>query len=382
MAVSLDLRTLLACLLLGNGFTVLLVLAYRSHYPKEATTPLYLASKILQLAAALLLLLENTLGLPFTVPCIILLSLAGAALEALALLKKLEADSRWVKRIYGVLAGLAAIGLLLLHTDAPRLVAAAALTGALLLIYPAYVLSWKLRKTPLQEMAGLLYGAVILSLLGKAGGLFYPLPEGPGAGGWVEAFFCAGIYLLMFLGTAGFLLISRELSYAELERVATYDELTGVLNRRAFLLRAQPLIAAAAREMTPVSFLLLDVDHFKQVNDTYGHDTGDRVLQDFARRIERELDSGDLFGRFGGEEFAVLLHRPDEEAGGQIAEGLRRCVLDATIEGMPFPYTVSIGLITVGSRERVPLNTLYKLSDTALYEAKQQGRNCVVRSNL
>lgn len=103
----------------------------------------------------------------------------------------------------------------------------------------------------------------------------------------------------MFLGTAGFMLLSREQSYAELERVTTYDELTGVLNRRAFVLRAQPLIAAAAKEKMPFSFMLLDVDHFKQVNDTYGHDTGDRVLQDFARRIEHQLGSGDLFGRFG-----------------------------------------------------------------------------------
>jgi diguanylate cyclase (GGDEF)-like protein len=127
--------------------------------------------------------------------------------------------------------------------------------------------------------------------------------------------------------------------------------------------------------------MLLDVDHFKQVNDTYGHDTGDKVLRDFARRIEGQLGNGDLFGRFGGEEFAVLLHRSDEEASDETAERLRRSVLDATIEGMSLPYTVSIGLITIVSGERVPLNTLYKLSDTALYQAKQRGRNCVVRSH-
>lgn len=103
----------------------------------------------------------------------------------------------------------------------------------------------------------------------------------------------------MFLWTAGFMLLSRERIYAELERVSTYDELTGILNRRAFVQRAGPLLDTAAKEATPFSFLLLDVDHFKSINDTYGHDTGDKVLRDFASKIEGQLANGDLFGRFG-----------------------------------------------------------------------------------
>ncbi|WP_341348308.1 GGDEF domain-containing protein [Paenibacillus sp. FSL H3-0469] len=384
MTAGLDLKTLLACLFFGNLFTVLLILAYRPSYPKEKTTPLFLTAKILQLAILQLLLLEGVHDCPFVLPSIILLSVAAGTAEILALLKKLEADSQRMKQRYYTLAAISALGLLLpylLHPDVPRLIAASALTGAILLLYPAYLLSWKVRKTPLQEITGMLYGVAILSLLSKASGLFYLPPGGSIAAAWLQSFFYAGIYLLMFLGTAGFMLLSREQSYAELERVATYDELTGVLNRRAFVLRAQPLIAAAAKEMVPFSFMLLDVDHFKQVNDTYGHDTGDRVLQDFARRIERQLGSGDLFGRFGGEEFAVLLHRSDEEDGERIAERLRCSVLGATVEGMPLSYTVSIGLITILSGERVPLGTLYKLSDNALYKAKQRGRNCVVRSD-
>lgn len=370
--------------LFGNFFTVMLTLAYRSHSPKDGTSLLFLTAKILQLVIMILLLLREYRVFMTVLPCILLLNLAGGTAEIFALLKMLEDYSERIKRIYYTLTGCAALGLLLqylLSPDEPRLIASASLAGALLLSYPAYILCWKMKKTPLQEIMGLLYGIVILSMLCYASRLVYLPPEGSPVGEWIQVFFYIGIYLLMFLGTAGFMLLSREQSYAELERAATYDELTGILNRRAFVLRVRPLIAAAAKEMAPFSFLLLDVDHFKQVNDTYGHDTGDKVLRDFARRIERQLGNGDLFGRFGGEEFAVLLHRSDEEASEEVAERLRRSVLDATIDGITLSYTVSIGLITIVSGERVPLNTLYKLSDTALYQAKQRGRNCVVRSH-
>jgi diguanylate cyclase (GGDEF)-like protein len=165
-----------------------------------------------------------------------------------------------------------------------------------------------------------------------------------------------------------------------MERVATYDELTGILNRRSFVLRARPLIAASTIKKLPYSFLLLDVDHFKSINDTYGHNMGDQVLADLASTIEQQLGNGDLIGRFGGEEFAVLLHRADEKSSDVIAEGMRTAIIGSIIHGVPLHYTISIGVITIESGERFSLNNLYKLCDTALYQAKKKGRNCVVRS--
>ncbi|MEK3791725.1 hypothetical protein MKX42_08325 [Paenibacillus sp. FSL R7-0204] len=174
MTAGLDLKTLLACLFFGNLFTVLLILAYWPSYPKEKPPPLFLIAKILQLAILQLLLLEEIHDFPLVPPSIILLSVAAGTAEILALLKKLEADSERMKQRYYALAGISAVGLLLpylLHPDVPRLIAASALTGAILLLYPAYLLSWKVRKTPLQEITGMLYGVAILSLLSKAGRL-------------------------------------------------------------------------------------------------------------------------------------------------------------------------------------------------------------------
>ncbi|WP_150269374.1 sensor domain-containing diguanylate cyclase [Paenibacillus tepidiphilus] len=379
--INLDVHTLQICLFFGNLFTLVLLLAYRSRAASNGSSELFAAGKVLQLAITLLLLLQDVIAIRYTLPLISLMGIAGLTAEIFAILKLLGIFEERVKRLYYGLAGLAAAVLLtlsVLDSRSPYYIAYAALAGALLQVVPGYALGVKIKGTPLQKVMGILYGAVIILLLARVPeALGRPMPAD--TAGLLRDFSYLGVYLLMFLGTAGFMLLSREHTYAELERVATYDELTGILNRRAFVLRARPLIAAAAKEAQPYSFMLLDVDHFKGVNDTYGHDTGDKVLRDFASRVAEQLGNGDLFGRFGGEEFAVLLHRADEAASNEIAERLRRCVLEAQIEGVPLTYTVSIGVVTIASGMRFPLNELYKLSDSALYEAKHRGRNCVVR---
>lgn len=383
-AVSLDLKTLLVCLFIINLFTILFMLSYRSRYPKDSGLRPYVTAKLIQLLIWILLLLEFVFGLPGNSLLVMLLILAGATGEAFALLKLLGVYSGRIRKGYYGLAGVSGAGVLMLDLLFASAIPAITLTVAssvLMIVYPVYLLCIKLKETPLQKIIGLLYIIVIFSLLGQLAKLLCAQTIADTVlSDWLQCFFYIGIYLLMFLGTAGYMLLSRERTYAELERVATYDELTAILNRRAFVLRARTMIAAAVKEGIPFSFLLLDLDHFKHVNDTYGHDTGDKVLRDFSRKIEEQLGNGDLFGRFGGEEFAVLLHGADETESDEIAERLRRSVLGAVIEGLPLPYTVSIGVITVFSEERVTLNTLYRLTDTALYQAKQNGRNCIARS--
>lgn len=383
-AVSLDFKTMLVCLFIVNFFTLLFILSHRSRYPKGRLLRPYILAKLIQLLIWMLLLLEAAAELHGVQLPVMLLCLAGGMLEAFALLKLLGVYSAGLRRLYYGLAAISAVSILLLVRLYSSVMTAGALTaaaGAVMIVYPVYLLCVKLKVTPLQQLVGLLYSLVILALLGQAGRLLYaPYLAGTAASGWLQAVFYISIYLLMFLGTAGYMLLSREHTYAELERVATYDELTGILNRRAFILRARPMIAAAAKEDQPFSFMLIDVDHFKHINDTFGHDTGDKVLWDFSRKIEAQLSSGDLFGRYGGEEFAVLLHRADETTSNELSERLRRCVLGAVIDGTMLPYTISIGVITIHSEKLVPLNRLYKLTDLALYEAKQNGRNRVVRT--
>lgn len=371
------------CLLLGDLFTVLLILAYRSRYPKDVTSSLFIGGKALQLALLVVLILRGALPSILTLPIMVLLGVGSGMVEALALLQLLEVNNTRIRRSYYLAVGIATGGLYMLYfifRNKDILIASPALVGALSMVYPAYRLGIKSAGSPLQKMMGFLYSVAIVAL--GCGAWVYLAPEGSlsaGAAAGLQHFYLGGIYLLMFLGTAGFMLLSREQSYSELERVATYDELTGILNRRAFVLRARPLMLASAKEGVPFSFLLLDVDHFKQVNDTFGHDTGDKVLKDFALKIGAQLRAGDLFGRFGGEEFAVMLHRADERSSDDIAERLRSAVQGAMIDNRQLDYSVSIGVFTVSPSERMPFGSLYKLTDKALYQAKQQGRNRVVR---
>lgn len=384
--MQLDLKTLLLCLLIGQMFTIILILVYRSRYDAgDPNTSLFVSAKCLQSVVLVILMLKDSLDSQHTILVIALLALSGGILETIAILRILGAWHHTIKKYYSVLFGIAVVFTLLIHLFTLKesyVIAFISLAGALITIYLAYILLVKVEKTSLGRIIGLLYCTVILSLFGRAlEPLFSTFSQSALVSDFLIQLFYLGIYLQMFLGTAGIMLLSREAAYTELERVATYDELTGILNRRSFVKRAQSLIATSATARIPFSFLLLDVDHFKSVNDTYGHNTGDMVLEDLARVIKRELRSDDLFGRFGGEEFAVLLYNADVSTSDEIAERMRKAVIGSVINGRRLHYTISIGVITILSGERSSLNTLYKRSDTALYQAKQRGRNCVVRSH-
>lgn len=156
------------------------------------------------------------------------------------------------------------------------------------------------------------------------------------------------------------------------------DPLTGLANRRQFLALAADERRRAARAGEPIALLLLDVDHFKQVNDLYGHSAGDAALRALARLLRRHLRPFDLVGRYGGEEFVTLLSGAGQRGALTAAERLR-----ATIASTPFDtqgiirLTASIGVVAVEAGQDVPFATLLASADRALYRAKHGGRNQV-----
>lgn len=165
---------------------------------------------------------------------------------------------------------------------------------------------------------------------------------------------------------------------ATLRRLAQSDPLTGIANRLHFRTRAEASLARAAQRGRPVSLLMFDLDHFKRINDCFGHAAGDRVLVEVARAVEGRCRPGDLFGRLGGEEFAVLLADCDLEQARGLAQAMREAVaaVDTRALGCPLPVSASFGCassVLSGAR----YETLAAHADAAMYRAKAGGRNRV-----
>jgi len=161
-----------------------------------------------------------------------------------------------------------------------------------------------------------------------------------------------------------------------LEREASHDSLTDLWNRRAILDQLEREIARSAREQRSLAVVMIDVDHFKRVNDRIGHLAGDQVLLEVTRRVGATLRSADIFGRIGGEEFLIILSPCDDSTALEVMERARRaCVArPVNVESKAFDVTVSLGA-AVADGEDVDLVTILKAADEAMYRAKNGGRN-------
>jgi diguanylate cyclase (GGDEF)-like protein len=183
-----------------------------------------------------------------------------------------------------------------------------------------------------------------------------------------------GTWLLMLLALPLVTLLQRSFRHAELTNAARLDAKTGLLNAITWQREARAEIVRAGRTGTPVVLALLDIDHFKQVNDTYGHLTGDSMLVALADLMRRQVREYDIVGRFGGEEFTILFPHTDIADAEQIAERLRISAAQMAIG--PASITVSIGVATLDSAQ-TDLDELIAAADGALYHAKANGRDQV-----
>ena len=160
--------------------------------------------------------------------------------------------------------------------------------------------------------------------------------------------------------------------------IAIRDDLTGLHNRRYFNERLMDELERARRYDEPLSLIILDIDHFKNVNDTYGHVVGDNVLVWFSSLIKKKHRNSDVIARYGGEEFAILLLSTDKKRAMEIAENLRRHIEKTPFvhEGEKVYLTSSFGVVTVGE-DANSFDGLVSKADKYMYAAKVQGRNRV-----
>lgn len=176
--------------------------------------------------------------------------------------------------------------------------------------------------------------------------------------------------------------LRNALRYQAALQLALIDPLTKLGNRTALDNALRRELQLAERHQTELSLLMIDVDHFKKINDTFGHARGDLVLQEIANTIEKVCRETDISFRFGGEEFVVLLRKTSEKGARIIAERLRKEIsqISIDVQGMKIKPTVSIGISTRLSEQKEHIKDLFERADKALYCAKQAGRNCVMDS--
>lgn len=167
---------------------------------------------------------------------------------------------------------------------------------------------------------------------------------------------------------------------AELDKLASTDPLTGLYNRRLFYQRLDEEVSRAGRRVSPITLVFLDIDLFKEVNDTYGHQAGDMVLKQLAKIMTRLLRASDVLGRVGGEEFMILLPDTPGKPGLEVAERLRKRVEESTFSyhNQTIHITISAGVYHVHDPTVLEVDEMVKGADKALFEAKDRGRNKVV----
>jgi len=167
--------------------------------------------------------------------------------------------------------------------------------------------------------------------------------------------------------------------FAEVTRLATVDSLTELPNRREFFRRAGQELIQVQRTRRPLSMVMLDVDRFKQINDTHGHQVGDQVIRTIAAVCRSNLRPTDVAGRYGGEEIAILLPETNRADAARTAERVRLAIeqLQITIGLKTIRVTASLGVATATATEEQSLEELLSCADNAMYLAKQRGRNQV-----
>ena len=235
----------------------------------------------------------------------------------------------------------------------------------------------------------LLFGGIVMAVLvigiraivALTGQIEFAQPQNTVAPHLIQVIAYIGVMATVLLGSVGFVLLIKERADREIMHLAMTDSLTQIPNRHALMEYAEH--ALARRSGLPVALLMIDIDHFKSVNDTYGHPIGDEVLRKVASLLSGRLRGHDMLGRYGGEEFCVIAPETNAEGAQVLSESLRAAIAAAhlTTKLGEISISVSIGYSLCQSTLMRELNEVMAEADAALYIAKQTGRNKVVCFN-
>ncbi|KAB8044309.1 GGDEF domain-containing protein [Janthinobacterium aquaticum] len=374
-----DIKTLVLALALGNLSLCAALFFFEYERKKSLSMSTWAVAKQCQAIAWILLYFRGVLPDLLSVLLGNCLLFAGMALDAGALWQA-AGRAGWRRTIMPALG--AAVGLFAacyLFDVAPLLRSAGGsliVAGFFLSGVAALCLKWN-EATMLRRFLVVSMG--LLSLLIALRGVLAALVDGFDAELMQLAGFGA-LYLMMLTNAFGYLLLSREKLGGELARLEVVDAATGVPNRRGFYQALAPWMALARRPGLPTALVVLNLDDFKRVNDSYGHPVGDAVLKTVVDTCRQQLRDSDLMGRLGGAEFAIQLPRTSLADALMVAERIRAAVasLPVKTDKAVLNLTASLGVTTIRAEDSTV--SLFKRADEALQAAKAGGRNRVVEA--
>lgn len=372
-----DIQTFMLALGVGNIAFALLMAGYMRGAPSNSALKAWMWARLLSGLGQVCAWTAPHFGVTMFVDVAGFTWIAGAAME-LGAYCLFFGFRRWRQALYPATAAamLVVAGAVALGASPQQMTWTVAVLVALLASAAAMILLRPQNDAPLlQRIIGgvdALFALAIWMWMAVAGGRMDTFDASP-----ILGFAYLSSYLLMIVNGFGFLLLCKMKDDAGMRRLATIDGLTETLNRRAFFERADAARMLAQRLRKPIALMMLDLDHFKQLNDGFGHACGDDALRVFAATARGMLREHDLMGRLGGEEFALALPGTGLEGALHAAERLRVAVTEAPLPSCATGYrmTVSIGVIVIEPNEE--LTAALARADHALYAAKVGGRNRV-----
>ena len=377
-----DIKTLVLALALGNLSLCAALFFFEYERIKSLTLSTWALAKQCQAVGWFLLYFRGVVPEWLSGPAAMAVLLAGFALDAGALWEA-SGKLRW-RRVLMPGLGLAVACLLALHlldADPGLRVASGSLLVAAFFLSGVAALAVAWHKGSMLRRFLVVSMFVLSVVVGVRGVMTALLPDGASwiSAGAMQMFGFGALYLMMLTNAFGYLLLSREKLQAELARLEVVDQLTDVPNRRGFYQALAPWMSLARRPGQPTALVILSLDQFKRVNDSYGHNAGDAALKAMVDTCRKQLRDSDLIGRLGGAEFAIQLPRTSLEDAKMVAERVR-----AAIEARPVKteralinLTASMGVTTIRAEDSTV--SLFKRADEALQVARLRGENQVAQ---
>lgn len=387
MQMLINTKTVILTSFILNFFLVLLLVIYQLNQRTEKSTRMFTRAKVFQVMAFTVLALYIFTPSPYIVSWSQFagsgLLMAAIFFECLAVLLLINSYSRRIFNIYVVfLIAFSTLYILVYYLGTAqnfRIVLFSVFASALF-AYPLVMLFRRKAELRMQRVAGVIY------LLIMACFIFRGLVSGNIVTrdiflqGRLQSWILFDLFVLMILSNCGYLFLTKVRADKKLVQLANCDELTNILNRRAFNEISEKAISYCSRKNEPVGFMIFDVDNFKKVNDTFGHFVGDTVLETVASMVQTQIRAYDFFGRYGGDEFALFLPGTSVEDASLVAQRLLTTVESRTIYNhTKLRVTISIGMVSVVPASDTSMETLYQLADGALYDAKLEGGNCMMQ---